>query len=350
MENKILKVGIGTLLIAAAGVFIYRRSKQKLQVLKKREESNVKVLEGAGYKVDEIDGTVTNINTGNVAESKDFVRELYLEVVYDDNASFCEDCVNTDLASDSEHVVHIRQTEVDGINYLDLLFTVPESAYVDGGSRFRDGDVDVRNFVSNILGRFDQSQNERVGGIYKDLKDKYFSNWKNINLQADLDGYLLITFEELNGDGNWEECSAMIRVESDLEHYKQLREQNPDKSKNEILTMFMKDVKSIDYVLESANENIRNIQVQDSMLVCRLSYPMFKDNEQCGITVDIAKSILLDLMDEEDGLEVFGRGGHSFKYDYLKFYPHNYDRLVYLDREYDENAGRKKVVLVDELG
>ena len=53
---------------------------------------------------------------------------------------------------------------------------------------------------------------------------------------------------------------------------------------------------------------------------------MFKENEQCGITVDIAKNILLDILDEQDGVEVTSsRNRGSFKYEYLMFYPYNYD-------------------------
>ena len=74
---------------------------------------------------------------------------------------------------------------------------------------------------------------------------------------------------------------------------------------------------------------------------------MFKENEQCGITVEIAKKILLDILDEEeDGVEVTSsRSRGSFKYEYLMFYPYNYDNLVCLDREYDEKLGREKTVL-----
>jgi len=345
MENKVIKLGIGTLLIAAVGVWIYKRSKQKLQVLEEREKQNTKVLEEAGYKIDEVDGTITSTETGNVAESKDFVRDLFTEVVYD-NADFGEECINTSNASGSENVVHIRQTEVDGIDYIDLLFTIPESAYVDGGSKFRDGTVDVRDFLPTIIGRFDKELEKRVGGFYEKLKDKYFSMWGNLKLQADLDGYLLITFEALTDEGEWEERSAMIKVGKYLDQYKNLLEEHGDRPKNEVLTMFMKNIRNSESILESSCSDIRNIVVQDSLLACRLSYPMFKENEQCGITVEIAKKILLDILDEEDGVEVTSsRSRGSFKYEYLMFYPYNYDNLVCLDREYDEKLGREKTVL-----
>lgn len=347
MENKFIKLGIGTLLIAAVGVWIYKRSKQKLQVLEEREKQNAKVLEEAGYKVDEVDGTVTSTETGNVAESKDFVRELFTEVAYE-VADFGEECINTSNASGSENVVHIRQTEVDGIDYIDFLFTIPESAYVDGGPKFRNGTVDVRDFLPAIIGRFDKEQDKRVGGLYEKMKNEYFSMWGNLKLQAELDGYLLITFEALTEDGEWEERSAMIKVERDLDQYKKLLEEYSDRPKNEVLTMFMKGIKGSESesILESSCSDIRNVVVQDSLLACRLSYPMFKENEQCGITVDTAKKMLLDIIDEEDGVEVTSsRGRGSFKYEYLMFYPHNYDNLVYLDRVYDEKLGRNKTVL-----
>ena len=350
MENKVIKLGIGTLLIAAVGVWLYKRSKQKLQVLEEREKQNTKVLEDAGYKVDEVDGTVTSTETGNVAESKDFIRDLFTEVVYD-VADFGEDCINTLNANGSENVVHIRQTEVDGIDYIDFLFTIPESAYVDGSSRFRNGNVDVRDFLPAIIGRFDKNLGKRVGGFYEQLKNKYFSMWGNLKLQAELEGYLLITFEELTDDGEWEERSAMIKVEKYLDQYKKLLEEYGDRPKNEVLTMFMKNIKLSESILESSCSDIRNIVIQDSLLACRLSYPMFKDNEQCGITVDTAKNILLDIIDEDDGLEVtssISRG--SFRYEYFMFYPYNYDDLVCLDREYDEKLGREKTVLNYVLG
>lgn len=350
MENKVIKLGIGTLLIAAVGVWIYKRSKQKLQVLEEREKQNAKVLEEAGYKVDEVDGTITSTETGNVAESKDFVRELFTEVAYE-VADFGEECINTSNASGSENVVHIRQTEVDGIDYIDFLFTIPESAYVDGGPKFRNGTVDVRDFLPAIIGRFDKEQDKRVGGFYEQVKDKYFSMWGNLKLQAELDGYLLITFEALTDEGEWEERSAMIKVDKYLDQYKNLLEEYGDRPKNEVLTMFMKNIKLSESILESSCSDIRNIVVQDSLLACRLSYPMFKENEQCGITVDIAKNILLDILDEQDGVEVTSsRNRGSFKYEYLMFYPYNYDNLVCLDREYDEKLGREKTVLNYVLG
>lgn len=345
MENKVIKLGIGTLLIAAVGVWIYKRSKQKLQVLEEREKQNTKVLEEAGYKIDEVDGTITSTETGNVAESKDFVRDLYTEVVYD-VVHFGEDCINTSNANGSENVVHIRQTWVDGIDYIDFLFTIPESAYVDGGPKFKNGSVDIRDFLSTIIGRFDKELRKRVEGFYEQVKDKYFSMWGNLKLQAELDGYLLITFEALTDEGEWEERSAMIKVDKYLDQYKNLLEEYRDRPKNEVLTMFMKNIKLSESILESSCSDIRNIVVQDSLLACRLSYPMFKENEQCGITVDIAKNILLDILDEQDGVEVTSsRNRGSFKYEYLMFYPHNYDNLVCLDREYDEKLGREKTVL-----
>lgn len=345
MENKVIKLGIGTLLIAAVGVWIYKRSKQKLQVLEEREKQNTKVLEEAGYKIDEVDGTITSTETGNVAESKDFVRDLYTEVVYD-VAHFVEECINTSNANGSENVVHIRQTWVDGIDYIDFLFTIPESAYVDGGPKFKNGSVDIRDFLSTIIGRFDKELGKRVEGFYEQVKDKYFSMWGNLKLQAELDGYLLITFEALTDEGEWEERSAMIKVDKYLDQYKNLLEENGDRPKNEVLTMFMKNIKLSESILESSCSDIRNIVVQDSLLACRLSYPMFKENEQCGITVEIAKKILLDILDEQDGVEVTSsRNRGSFKYEYLMFYPYNYDNLVCLDREYDEKLGREKTVL-----
>lgn len=345
MENKVIKLGIGTLLIAAVGVWIYKRSKQKLQVLEEREKQNTKVLEEAGYKIDEVDGTITSTETGNVAESKDFVRDLYTEVVHD-VAHFGEECINTSNANGSENVVHIRQTWVDGIDYIDFLFTIPESAYVDGGPKFKNGSVDIRDFLSTIIGRFDKEQEKRVEGFYEQMKDKYFSMWGNLKLQAELDGYLLITFEALTDEGEWEERSAMIKVDKYLDQYKNLLEEYGDRPKNEVLTMFMKNIKLSESILESSCSDIRNIVVQDSLLACRLSYPMFKENEQCGITVDIAKNILLDILDEQDGVEVTSsRNRGSFKYEYLMFYPYNYDNLVCLDREYDEKLGREKTVL-----
>ena len=351
MENKVIKLGIGTLLIAAVGVWIYKRSKQKLQVLEEREKQNTKVLEEAGYKIDEVDGTVTSTETGNVAESKDFVRDLFTEVVYDENADFGEDCINTSNANGSENVVHIRQTWVDGIDYIDFLFTIPESAYVDGGPKFKNGSVDIRDFLSTIIGRFDKELGKRVEGFYEQVKDKYFSMWGNLKLQAELDGYLLITFEALTDEGEWEERSAMIKVDKYLDQYKNLLEEYGDRPKNEVLTMFMKNIKLSESILESSCSDIRNIVVQDSLLACRLSYPMFKENEQCGITVDIAKNILLDILDEQDGVEVTSsRNRGSFKYEYLMFYPYNYDNLVCLDREYDEKLGREKTVLNYVLG
>ena len=350
MENKVIKLGIGTLLIAAVGVWIYKRSKQKLQVLEEREKQNTKVLEEAGYKIDEVDGTITSTETGNVAESKDFVRDLYTEVVYE-NADSGEECINTSNANGSENVVHIRQTWVDGIDYIDFLFTIPESAYVDGGPKFKNGSVDIRDFLSTIIGRFDKELGKRVEGFYEQVKDKYFSMWGNLKLQAELDGYLLITFEALTDEGEWEERSAMIKVDKYLDQYKNLLEEYGDRPKNEVLTMFMKNIKLSESILESSCDDIRNIVVQDSLLACRLSYPMFKENEQCGITVDIAKNILLDILDEQDGVEVTSsRNRGSFKYEYLMFYPYNYDNLVCLDREYDEKLGREKTVLNYVLG
>lgn len=350
MENKVIKLGIGTLLIAAVGVWIYKRSKQKLQVLEEREKQNTKVLEEAGYNIDEVDGTITSTETGNVAESKDFVRDLYTEVVYD-VAHFGEDSINTSNANGSENVVHIRQTWVDGIDYIDFLFTIPESAYVDGGPKFKNGSVDIRDFLSTIIGRFDKELGKRVEGFYEQVKDKYFSMWGNLKLQAELDGYLLITFEALTDEGEWEERSAMIKVDKYLDQYKNLLEEYGDRPKNEVLTMFMKNIKLSESILESSCSDIRNIVVQDSLLACRLSYPMFKENEQCGITVDIAKNILLDILDEQDGVEVTSsRNRGSFKYEYLMFYPYNYDNLVCLDREYDEKLGREKTVLNYVLG
>lgn len=350
MENKVIKLGIGTLLIAAVGVWIYKRSKQKLQVLEEREKQNTKVLEEAGYKIDEVDGTITSTETGNVAESKDFVRDLFTEVVYD-VAHFGEECINTSNANGSENVVHIRQTWVDGIDYIDFLFTIPESAYVDGGPKFKNGSVDIRDFLSTIIGRFDKELGKRVEGFYEQVKDKYFSMWGNLKLQAELDGYLLITFEALTDEGEWEERSAMIKVDKYLDQYKNLLEEYGDRPKNEVLTMFMKNIKLSESILESSCSDIRNIVVQDSLLACRLSYPMFKENEQCGITVEIAKKILLDILDEEDGVEVTSsRSRGSFKYEYLMFYPYNYDNLVCLDREYDEKLGREKTVLNYVLG
>ena len=345
MENKVIKLGIGTLLIAAVGVWIYKRSKQKLQVLEEREKQNTKVLEEAGYKIDEVDGTITSTETGNVAESKDFVRDLFTEVVYDVE-HFGEECINTSNANGSENVVHIRQTWVDGIDYIDFLFTIPESAYVDGGPKFKNGSVDIRDFLSTIIGRFDKELGKRVEGFYEQVKNKYFSMWGNLKLQAELDGYLLITFEALTNEGEWEERSAMIKVDKYLDQYKNLLEEYGDRPKNEVLTMFMKNIKLSESILESSCSDIRNIVVQDSLLACRLSYPMFKENEQCGITVDIAKNILLDILDEQDGVEVTSsRNRGSFKYEYLMFYPYNYDNLVCLDREYDEKLGREKTVL-----
>ena len=114
----------------------------------------------------------------------------------------------------------------------------------------------------------------------------------------------------------------MVKVEKDLEPYKQIKSDNPDLSDNEVLTNFMKMVKTSEEILTLESDGVKDVRVEDSLFTCRISVPMVTENNLYGIKVKELEDLLFKIYDE---FEVDNRRS-KFYYNFFKIYPMNYDK------------------------
>lgn len=334
MENK-MKYGIGALVATTIAVYVYKKFRQKKQILDTQEEIQKKELSSKGVEIND-SGQLVDSESKNPIVPENFMRDLFIDMVYDEDR-FGNDAMIINDSDDKDSIVHVRHVINEGLDYVDLLFTIPNSAYIGPEHRFKNGRNDVINYISDILGTYDKLVGKRTGGLAEEISEKY------PGVQTALEGYLMVSYRALDDNEEWVTRSAMVKVEKDLEPYKQIKSDNPDLSDNEVLTNFMKMVKTSEEILTLESDGVKDVRVEDSLFTCRISVPMVTENNLYGIKVKELEDLLFKIYDE---FEVDNRRS-KFYYNFFKIYPMNYDNIVHL--EHEEEDGKKRTVLIKTL-
>lgn len=334
MENK-MKYGIGALVATTIAVYVYRKFRQKKQVLDTQEKIQEQELSSKGVEINDL-GQLVDSESKNLIVPENFMRDLFIDMVYDEDR-FGNDAMIINDSDDKDSIVHVRHVINEGLDYVDLLFTIPNSAYIGPEHRFKNGRNDVINYISDILGTYDKLVGKRTGGLAEEISEKY------PGVQTALEGYLMVSYKALDDNEEWVTRSAMVKVEKDLEPYKQIKSDNPDLSDNEVLTNFMKMVKTSEEILTLESNGVKDVRVEDSLFTCRISVPMVTENNLYGIKVKELEDLLFKIYDE---FEVDNRRS-KFYYNFFKIYPINYDNIVHLKHE--EEDGKKRTVLIKTL-